>query len=157
MYLLRNLVYLFAVIIGLSACGPKIIYQDDRVMESGTWSYQDSITFSFKNDDLNSYYDILLDLNHSSDYAWENVYLKINTTFPDSVKTQQILPIEFSDLTGTWLGDCNDSACDLEVELALRSRFQQAGAYAITIIQESRQNNLSGINSIGLRIAESSK
>jgi len=65
----------------LYSCGPNIVYEESHTLNE-TWGYGDAIEFSFDIDDASTVYDILLTVNHSSDFSYQNFYTQITTTYP---------------------------------------------------------------------------
>jgi gliding motility-associated lipoprotein GldH len=152
---MRFFLPLLAIISLLTSCGPKVVFEEVQAIDGQSWSHEDSLTYRFHQEDLTTFFDIVLKIEHSVDYAWENLYLEINTVFPDSVRTSQRLPIDLADLTGIWKGDCGKESCTLEIDLAKGNRFQHAGDYTITLVQEGREDPLEGILSMALKVVHS--
>ena len=152
---MRFILWTFTLVFFLISCGPTVVYENVQSIQESKWFYKDSLTYSFTQEDLSTFFDIVLTVEHQVEYDWENIYLEINTTFPDSVRTSQRLPIDLADLTGTWKGDCGKETCFLEIDLAKGNRFQQAGDYTITLVQEGRQDPLGGLVSMGIKVVHS--
>ena len=136
----------------LFSCADKTIYSHSVIFENGIWKNQDPAIFNFSIDENSEKYNIFLDIDHSSDYSFENLYLRIKTQFPDKTTALDTLSIEMIDNKGGWIGDCGNDNCDLTVFLQEKTMFKSAGDHQISIEQFTRQNDLTGISSLAFRV-----
>lgn len=143
---------------GLVSCHRQgILYSHLEEIGKEGWSVNDPIKFSFSVTDTTKVYDLLLDVSHSADYAWQNLYVQIETDYPqDSTKTD-IISLEFSDRFGGWEGRCGSKSCTLKIPLQLRTKFPMPGDYALIFNQYMRQDLVPGIQGFRLTVAESAK
>ena len=112
------------------------------------WQYSDSLSYSFEISDTSKRYNIGLEIEHSVDYAYQNLYIQIVTRFPDGEVKKQTLPIDMADHTGQWYGACNSTSCDLTVMLQERAIFNQVGEHVFEIHQFMRVEPLTGLQAI---------
>jgi gliding motility-associated lipoprotein GldH len=89
-----------------------------------------------------------LQLNHTPDFNFENVYTRIHTLFPDGKLSAQILSLALTNETGAWAGQCNKTVCKVEIALQEQIIFPAKGNYKITIAQYMRTDTLTGIGNI---------
>ena len=136
----------------LFACNDAFIYEAERPIDDGRWTYADSLTFDFAITDTTGVYNLYLDVTHSPDYAYENLYTRILTTFPGGQRLEQVLSLELADNTGRWAGDCGGERCVARIPLQENAYFNQAGDYVITVHQHMRQETLPGVAALGLAI-----
>ena len=145
-----RLFFLFVLIsISFSCSKEKVILEKEvDVKESIGWMFSDSLSVNFSISDTNRLYAMRLQLNHTPDFDFENVYTRIHTLFPDGKLSAQILSLALTNETGTWAGQCNKT--DWKVEIALQEQiiFPEKGNYKITITQFMRTDTLSGIGNI---------
>lgn len=151
MYRLPILFVMFAFI--QSSCtGDRVIYEKVHQIENGQWIYGEMRTFDFEVVDTSADYRLLLYLEFNTDYRWQNFYTKITTTFPgDSVRTD-ILSLELASKSGRWYGKCNSESCSLTIPLQENVRFKVAGNYSISFDQYMREEDVSGITAVGLKL-----
>lgn len=121
-------------------------------MDNGAWSYSEPASFSFDINDVSNKYNLYLDIDHSTDFPFENLYVRIHTKFPDQTSVSDTLSIQMIGNLGNWIGNCNGSNCDLKVFLQEQIKFKAAGAYTIQIEQFTRSEQLNGVNSISFSI-----
>jgi len=136
------------------SCGPKSWYEHSFPMDGSGWHVQDTKLFSFEAPDTLSSYDLTLELKHADDYAYQNVYLKTATIFPNKDTINDIISIDLTDTDGFWLGK-GSSIKALHAPLQVGFKFREAGTYSITIDQHSREDKLEGIESVGLHLTDS--
>ena len=151
--MLRGLSYLLALIF-FQACGEQAAFQQSVDLDPEGWTYEEQVTYVIPVGDTTSRYQLYLDIDHSTEYLYQNIYLNIFTALPDGTETSQLLPIDFADKAGNWYGDCGSSRCDLRVTLQERTYFSQMGEYRITLEQATRSDPLQGINKLSLSLVE---
>ena len=139
----------------LVSCGPTSIYENSIVLADGVWDQSTQLVNTFEVNDTTQFYDLYLDVEHSTEYAYENVYVQIETGFPHKDPVTQVLPLDFADKKGKWHGKCGSKACDLRVVLKERTRFEANGQYTLTVKQYSRVLNLEGINGLSFSVVKS--
>lgn len=141
----------------LLACGPDYLYEAERPVQSTTWTYADSLAFNFTITDTTGIYNLFLDVTHSPDYAYENLYTRILTAFPGGQKLDQTLSLELADNTGRWAGDCGGDRCITRIPLQENAFFDAAGQYVITVHQHMRKAALPGVMAIGLAVEQTER
>ncbi len=136
----------------LSSCGPEKLVDTSQVLKSGVWAYADSLRFEATVEDTSRLYDISLWVRHDKSYAYQNLYLRILTYFPDGKTLSQPLSLDLAEKTGAWSGKCIGKSCTLEVPIQQNAFFNTRGKYTFAIEQYMRQDSLPGIRAVGLRI-----
>ena len=137
----------------LFACGPDYLYEAERPLTDATWTYADSLRFDFEIEETDRVYDLFLDVTHSPDYAYQNLYTRLFTDFPNGQRLDQTLSLELADKTGRWNGDCGGTRCTVRIPLQERAYFPLPGTYALTVHQYMRKEALPGIEAVGLAVA----
>ena len=135
-------------------CQPSPYYATDLVIEDSSWDQSDQLVAVFEIVDTVSRYDLYLDIDHSKDYRYENIYLQIETQFPHKDAVTQVLPVDIANKKGQWYGKCGSKSCKLRVVLRDKTKFQALGNYQISIGQFSREDQLDGINEVELLLME---
>lgn len=149
-----GVVFLFVLITGY-ACQKAYTYQERVVLPEEGWTYSDSVSFSFTISDTLSIYDLLLEIEHHPDFAWQNMYVKIHTDFPAGTRLSEKVSLQLMDPEkAIWYGKCNGDRCRVELSLQRNTYFQEIGEYTLTLEQFMRTSPLKGVSSIGLAIQE---
>jgi gliding motility-associated lipoprotein GldH len=146
---MRPLLYVL-IFFSLLSCGNNHFYTGKgRIPDTG-WSGIDTLTYSVDIGDTLARYDIILDVEHSTGFEFQNLYIQIRTFFPDGKSLSQTLPIDFADQSGRWHGRCGGSNCQLKVILQENARFDQTGIHTFKIIPYMRVDPVSGVGGIDL-------
>ncbi|MCB0664643.1 MAG: gliding motility lipoprotein GldH [Saprospiraceae bacterium] len=134
----------------LESCSDQHFYSEREDIENGSWNYQDTLSYAVDIRDTVDRYDIGLKLQHSKEYGFENLYIKILTHFPDGRNLSQTLSLDFADHTGRWYGDCRGDVCTLVAILQNNAMFDQLGLHRFQIVQYMRTDPVQGIDQIDL-------
>ena len=139
---------IFGLII-LSSCESRnFIFKEHHVFEKAIWNEKDSASFEVNITDTMQLYNLGLMIEHSKNYPAQNLYLKINTAFPDGQYFSQQVNIDFASKAGKWFGDCSSDFCEVEAYIQKRAYFNQSGIYKFTIKQFTRDVDLQNIKSV---------
>lgn len=95
---------------------------------------------------------MVLEVEHSADFDYQNIYVKTKTSFPDQSVKEGLVSLNIGNPKGGWNGDCSGDVCTADIVLQPRLKFPQAGTYTLEIEQSSRDKQLSGIGSMTLKI-----
>ncbi len=131
-----------------TSCGSEYAYDRTYELEGQAWAYEDTLTYTFAILDTLAIYNLYLEVEHSTDYNYQNLYTQIHTTFPSGERLTELLSLELADKSGFWLGDCGSDYCTLRVPIQQGAYFNQAGSYTITVEQYMRVNPVEGVRSI---------
>ncbi len=134
------------------SCGPNYIYDQTFEIAEDGWAYKDTLDFEVEITDTLEIYNLYLDIEHATNFAKQNIYILIYTSFPSGERIKERVAIDFADKMGQWYGDCNTEKCNLRVNIQQGAFFNLLGKHTITIEQYMRINPLPGIKNIRLRI-----
>lgn len=147
-YLLVILSLLFAVL----ACQNDTLFKQEQTLSQPYWTYRDSLRFEFPIQDTNLLYDLFLNIEHTPDYSYQNLYTYITTSYPSGKVLQQQLNIDLADKAGKWYAKCNTKSCRLQVILQQNAYFNEIGQHTISLVQHTRQDSLLGLTEIGFEL-----
>jgi len=154
---MKKYLFLFAASIFIFSCGPNYILDKKVDFENEHWIYADSIAFDFEIANSKKLYSLYLDVEHLTEYSFQNMYIKLHSVFPDGKRTSQQISVNLMDKFGRWKGDCNSDECDFRLPINVETNFEQIGKYTFIIEQFMRKNPLEGIQSIAFRIEDLGK
>lgn len=143
---------LAALALFLGGCNSNIVYKASKEIPGGVWSYQDTLLFDFNIEDTLSVYNLNLEIEHSPEFSYQNLYTRIFTGFPSGDRARQVVSLELADKSGMWQGKCGKNKCLLKIPIQENAYFNQRGAYSMTIEQYMRQDNLPGVYGFTLSI-----
>jgi gliding motility-associated lipoprotein GldH len=143
------------VLIIMSACESRdFIFEGKSVFEKSIWNEQDSASYEVNITDTIQLYNLGLVVEHSKNYPAQNLYLKINTTFPNGQYFSQQVNIDFANKAGKWFGDCSGDFCEVEAYIQQGAYFNQSGKYRFTIQQFTRDLDLQDIKSVAFFVED---
>lgn len=145
----KALIIFIVLAIGLSSCGETPYYQEKHSFSNQTWEYTDLAKFNFSITDTSQIYSLGLEIGHSQEYKWENLYTEIETVFPSGEKKKQLVSLELANNFGQWEGEGSNPVV-LDLVLQNRVRFDEQGAYQINIKQYMREDAVEGVEYVEL-------
>ncbi len=147
---------LLTLFIALSfyGCQQSYFFDEAVVVNNEAWNYNQPLNFKVDIQDTKKKYNLYFDIEHSTDYSFQNMYVQIHTTFPNGEKTSVPLSIDFMDKTGRWNGKCSSGFCKLRVQLKTAIQFKEPGQYGFEFEQFMRKENLRGIKNLAFRMEE---
>jgi len=151
-----HLFLFLAIAIIANSCSNAIVYSQKATIDGSTWEFNQELDFQLDGIDTSSYYDLVLEVKHSADFSYENLYTRISTTFPSGEIVKDIVSLQLADKMGTWLGNCNSSTCTSELLIQAKFRFKEIGLHNIVLENYSRKA-LEGIHSIQMVLYDISK
>ncbi|MEI7499229.1 MAG: gliding motility lipoprotein GldH [Bacteroidota bacterium] len=134
------------------SCDSKRIFEENFVVEKGTWNVKNKMKFEVNISDIKSRYNVYINIRNSPEYPYSNLYLFMSTFFPDGKIAHDTLELTLADYDGRWLGSGMGSIKFSRFLLQKGVLFKQKGTYRFELEQAMRVNNLKGIRDIGLRI-----
>jgi len=145
-------IILFSILLLLTGCGKSYFFSETIPIPASTWTYGNIPEFQVNVSDVTAKYNLLLDITHTTDFPYQNIYIKFHATDPTGRETITQVPIDFANKGGVWFGDCGDEWCHLEGFLQKKLQFSEEGSYIFKLEQYMRTENLEGIQSVGLKI-----
>lgn len=144
----------FFMLIIFFSCGRPSVYSESISVDANGWDENHEVKFSVDIQDTTTIHELEMELIHTPEFKYQNLYLQINTVFPSRPAQTEQLNIELIDKAkgGTWIGNCNSNNCKVKVFLLDNFKFPEVGNYEFNIKQYSRDDKLGGIEKIGLTI-----
>ncbi len=136
----------------LTSCGEDFYYEQSYDIPNAEWTYKDTLNFDVDIQDTLSTYNLIIDIEHSPEYAYQNNYMYIHTKMPDGQRLGKKLSIDFAEKNGKWNGKCSGKTCKLRVYIQQNAYFNQIGKYQFTLEQYMRMNPLPGIQKLSMRV-----
>ena len=146
-----------SIIASISSCKPDYYFEGSAEMDQNIWTYANKLSYTIPIRDTQEVYNIYLNIDHSTEYAYQNIYLMVHTQYPSGKKISERLPIDFADKTGLWYGKCNKEFCQLSVNLQKDAFFDAVGDYTISIEQFMRVDSLPGIKNVALVLEDTGR
>lgn len=146
----------FTLLLFLLSCGQSVIFEEE--MNPGNpWKYENAVNFEYEVEDTSVPYDVVLQIGYRDTFAYENLYVKAITRFPNGDSTAYPLSLQLAGDIGDWQGDCSSGLCKTSIMLSEGAYFRSRGKYTLKLEQFSRQASLPGIESLRLKVMKNEK
>ncbi len=136
----------------LTSCDSRRVFEENKAITEGKWKAKEKISFTVAIMDTSLAYNIYLNIRNVKDYPYSNLFLFLDTKFPDGRISRDTLECLLADYDGRWLGSGAGSVKFNQFLLQKSVYFHQKGIYLFKLEQAMRVNELIGIQDIGLRI-----
>jgi gliding motility-associated lipoprotein GldH len=137
----------------LSSCNDDVFQSAKVDPEGDTWTCDNVVRLDFEIKDTTRLFDLSIKVTHTTDYRWENLYIRINNTFPDGDTLRNSVSLGLASKKGKWQGDCSGRECVAVIDLQKKFFFPKVGQYSIWAEQYMREDSIAGIKSIELSLA----
>lgn len=142
----------FSLLVVTQGCGRPPLFDQNKSFENHVWNLDDIIRFDVNVTDTVHIHKYFLNVRHSTDYRYANLYVFINSTFPDGRQARDTVECILAEPSGKWLGKGISTVRDNQILLRRGLRFPKTGNYIFEIEQAMREEELNGIMDIGIRI-----
>ncbi len=139
-------------ILFLMACDPGRVYEKNEPVAVNGWNYADSREFTVLIPDTLAAYNVFINIRHTTDYDYNNLWIKMQTLLPDSTVLYDKVELSLADPDGTWHGNCLDGICYTTVLIRSNVHFPLAGYHTFRILQDMRVDPLPDILDVGIRV-----
>lgn len=150
-----KIVFMAIAFIGLMfavSCNTKALFDNTKSIPGDVWNQYEKIKFEVPVADTYGSYKFYLNVRHTTDYRYANLYFFINTKFPDGTTARDTVECILARRDGKWLGKGLTGIKDNQVLLRTGLKFPVPGTYIFEFEQAMREEDLEGITDIGLRI-----
>ena len=151
---LRMKRFLFVMLagLGLCACDPGRIYESNvRIPDEG-WRRADFARFEVEIADTLQPCNIYINVRNNSKYKYMELWLFVDVHSPMGLMERDTVKIMLADHRGKWLGHGLGNKFDTRRVFRQNVRFPMTGKYIFEYEQATRDEPLTGIEDIGLRI-----
>lgn len=143
---------LFVALIAVTACDSKRVYEQNMDIPDYIWDKDNPIYFDVEIKDTASLHNVYINIRNASGYAYSNIYLFLDTKYPDNTMSRDTIECILADASGKWLGDGSGDIWDNQILFKKNVRFKQVGTYKFRYEQAMRMPKLPMIMDVGLRI-----
>ncbi|MDO9634757.1 MAG: gliding motility lipoprotein GldH [Paludibacter sp.] len=148
---INPLYFSFFVMLFFVACAKKAVFNEFKLIAPAGWSADSICAFEMEVNEPDLRYNLFLNVRHTGAYPYQNLWLFVEKQSPDSILFNDTIACNLADHTGKWLGAGSGSVYLLSVPY--QQQFDSPGVYTYKIRHGMREDNLKGINAIGLRLA----
>lgn len=141
--------------IAITACNNNRIYEKNIAISEGIWETDEVPSFEISIDDTISTHNFYINLRNTGAYENSNIFLFIETEFPDKKLAKDTVECFLADPRGKWLGKGSGGIWDNQILFKKGVIFPKPGNYKFSFQQGMRTSELKEIIDVGLRIEKS--
>ncbi len=142
----------FSVIILFYGCDRSVVFEKNKKMPEMKWHFEDKMSFEAEINDTTELHNIYINVRNSVDYKYMNLYMFLDTEFPDGRIVRDTLECLLADSRGEWVGKGFGKIRSNQFLMRDNVWFPVKGTYTFSFEQAMREEVLEGISDIGLRI-----
>ncbi len=144
--------FYICIVVMLPACKDNSINDTFVPINNQHWTYAQPIKTAFEVQDITKKYQVSINLRHTNEYKYANIWFRLIKIDPDKKKTVERLQFILANNDGAWLGTSSGGLFTYQLPCEESFTFTKPGIYHYIIEQNMRDNPLVGITDVGLRI-----
>lgn len=143
----------FLMLMVLVSCeNPNALVDEHHPIKNSNWTYIKPVRVQVKVEDHTSPYNVLINLRHTADYKYANIFIRIREIGPGKKVRNIRKEFVLANPDGEWLGTGSGNLYSYQLPLFLNYRFPAKGTYIFELEQNMRDNPLREISDVGLRV-----
>ena len=135
-----------------TSCDSKRVFEENIAISDAVWDIDEKITFEIEVKDTITSHNFYINVRNTGAYPYSNIFIFINSTFPDGGKARDTVECTLADASGRWLGDGSGDIFDNQILFKKGVRFPHSGKYIFEYEQAMRMEHLPFIMDVGMRI-----
>lgn len=144
----------FLLILSVVACSDSAFYEKNESINKRSWSYAELPKFDVAITDSKAKYDIWINVRHSGEYNYSNLFLLVHEKGPQTKDTAYRYEMKLAELDGRWTGNTAGSLYENNLLIKENYTFPDTGLYSFLIEQNMRENPLRDISDIGIKLVQ---
>jgi gliding motility-associated lipoprotein GldH len=150
---------LLVLAVSLSSCADNVVYQESVPVVGDAWHREFVPEFEFEITDTVSKHDLFIDIRHTGDYPYSDLFLFVDLHGPGDRHMRDTVDCLLADPTGRWygkgLGFIFADRYKAHVLYKLGNRFPVSGRYTMRLEQAMRTEEVHGVIDVGVSIERS--
>jgi gliding motility-associated lipoprotein GldH len=149
-----NVIFPALVILSLfcASCNKNVVYSKYITFDNNEWYVKNKANFEVEITDLESFHDVSVMVRHADSYPYNNLFLFLDTKYPDGKTRRDTLECILANSKGEWLGNGAGDIFDITIPLKKNVRFPMKGKYEFSFEQAMRTDPLPLIMDLGFEI-----
>jgi len=144
--------FLVSCILLLISCDPNRVYETNTQIDATGWLISNKVPFEMEVTDTLALLNFYINIRHTTDYKYRNIFLFVDTFFPEGSQSRDTVEIILADARGKWFGKGIGNIRSNQVLLKRGFSFPMKGHYKFRLEQGMREQELLGITDVGIRI-----
>lgn len=138
----------------LVSCSNDAVYEKNQAIPNRSWSYDEKPHFDVHIDDNKSKYNVYINLRHSNEYDFSNIFVLLHEKGNKLLDTAYRKEISLAQLDGRWLGNSAGSLYEVQYLAKENFIFPDTGLYTFTIEQNMRETPLKDVIDVGIKVVK---
>lgn len=151
---MKYIVFSLFIIIAISSCVSNSTFEQNSAIKDQNWTYDQKPSFSVPISDNSAKYNIYINLRHTNQYDYSNLFVLLNEKGNKLKDTAYRSEIKLAELDGRWLGKSSGSLYEVEYLAKENFSFPDTGVYIFAIEQNMRINPLKDIVDVGIKVVK---
>ena len=149
---LKSIFFVCASVFLFASCDGNRIFEENHTVGDGGWAMEDVKTFNIPITDTMSALNIYVNLCTSTDYPYSNIYLFMESSYPNGYNDLDTLDLILAQKDGQWLGENSGTVIENRFMIASGGRFPTAGDYVFKIQHAMQDAVLPEVIDVGMRV-----
>ena len=153
-----NLLVVLGISLLLVSCDENRVFDEYKKLD-GSWKKADAIQFVFEQNDTINPYNLFLNIRNNNDYPYNNLYVIVALTQPDSLVKIDTLEYDMAFPDGKLMGEGFSDVKESKLWYQENFKFNKEGTYSVKVTQALRKTGdvsgdleLNGVTEVGFRI-----
>jgi len=129
----------------MSSCKKDVLVSTEWDLPGQRWITGDNKIMTIQAPDTTQAYLMDIRMVHSVAYPFQNVYIRLLTTFPSGKEVKSVTSLELANPDGSWAGECGRKTCSVTLPLQRGFTFPEIGEYKLTIEPYMRMDTIDGL------------
>lgn len=148
----KSIIIAFAAAMLMAGCDKGRVFEENTAITDHKWAASQGVAYQVNITDTASRHNFYVNVRNGDAYPYSNLYLFINTGFPDGRSSRDTLEVILADEKGRWLGSGLGDIWENQVLFKRNVRFPKAGTYTFELKHAMRDTILPFIMDVGMRI-----
>ena len=134
------------------ACDSTKVFEQNKDITASSWAYDGIVGFDVPITDTSSKYNVFVNVRHTNEYEYRNLWIYAHTHFPSGQKLKTRIDLPLADKEGKWYGKGLGEIINTQILIQPKAMMTDTGTYRFELEQNMRQNPLPNIMSVGVRV-----
>ncbi|SHF56885.1 protein involved in gliding motility GldH [Mariniphaga anaerophila] len=150
--IIRVAIFLFALAVILYSCDSSRVFDQYLEIPDSEWNKDSLKVFRVQITDTLANHNLLIQVRNETEYNYSNLWLFVEIAQPGNKILKDTFEIVMADPSGRWMGEGFGGLKTLQSVYRRNVYFPVSGEYTISLQQGMRDEVLSGIHDIGIRV-----
>ncbi len=141
-----------SLVILFPSCDFNRYYEKNYPFENQSWERDRLVGFQVDIQDTLSPFNFIINIRHNTDYRYGNIFLFLNTSYPDGNHSRDTLECLLAAPDGEWFGKGAGKIKENQILFKRNVLFPMKGIYDFKFEQAMRVEDLQGMEDFGIRI-----